>query len=761
MRTATRLGLLAVLAVALGAPPAHAQFGRAIGDQFVFFSDSSNFRIPLGDVPGQIYFNTVEDPEGRFGSVAAYSFFNDSRTLGFRFSGGREGISMLGNVVEGDTLYFKFRATPEHADVDDENNFTLRFEDRFGSLGSVASGNNVAFRADWPFPDSLLDGTWHDLAIPLPPATYAALQEVKDSADPDPFRANWVYSGSTGDSEGAIGTDGLGPNTAERPEFWREFEWAYVQHVGTYWPVDPSGDKSATVYFDDVYIGDGPIDLSAVQAAPDAYDGTINAIAEDNGLIVNLEPTVEDAAYGAYFSGSAITGRPATAADSMMIAKAPLVEPLLTPPFAPNDLEALAVRYAPLQPHPNVGPKTVGVYYAISGYNMYGVESDELVTGGPVMVDRALRPWVFEVAADSADAIIDDLSNGVVDPTPLNPTARRPFTLGVGEGDAFNFGDPYVDGDADAEVWVAFADDSEDAENTLFIVYAEVEDDLLIAGQDEDQDGRADGSAPEKYDSIYLRFGGYEVEDGVVTGGNAPGQGSPERPDYGLYFQLLRDNPANTDERMITGIDARAGDNLLGDIVLPAVERTATGYRFMAVFGANEIDGEGQDLFAQPDEDEIHLHPFSLNLQDQDFGNVFSTSNRTRFYDTARGDNEGYGPLFATPLQWPAAAFVGLNVMAVDAEDGPDVAFGLGQSYPNPVRGATATVEFELGEPGDVSLRVFNVLGQEVVTVLDGEGLPAGPQSVAVPTAGLAAGVYFYRLTVGTESATRRMLVVR
>ncbi|WP_420455687.1 T9SS type A sorting domain-containing protein [Rubrivirga sp.] len=766
MRTATRLGLLAAL-VTLLVPQASAQFGRAAGDNFVFFSEGLNFRLTLEG--SRTYFRTVEDPIGEEGMVAEYDFFNDSRTLGFRFSGGREGISFLDNVTEGDTLFFKFRAEPVHAGQGDDN-FTLRFEDRFGSLGNVSDGNNVPFRLDWTFPDSLLDGTWHDLAIPLPPQTYNELQAIKDGANPDPFTANWEYSGSTGgvdgavDPEGPIGTDGLGPNTNERPQFWREFEWSNVYNVGTYWPVDPSGDGSATVWFDDFYIGNSDVDLADLRDAPEVYAAPLTPAVSDNVVTLDLVQDPAYVAYRAYFSGSPISGVPATAADSMNVIATSIIEPRLFPTLDPTDAEDVAARYVALRPHPNVGDETVDLYYGVSTFNLFGEETMTLATGGPVQVTRETRPWIFEVSADAADDIIGDLADGDVDPAALELSGRRPFQLGVGEGTGFNFGDPEVAGDASANVWVAFAEDSEDEDNTLFIVYAEVEDDILIAGQDADQDGRFDGTGnQEKYDSIFMRFGGYEIEDGIASGGNLFPEVGTDRPDYVVFFQLLRDNPDDTSQRMVTGVDMFSGSDPIGEIVSPAVEVTATGYRFMAVFGASEIVRDGEDVFERPASNEISLIPFSLNLQDQDFDNVFSTSNRTLYYDTDRGDiNGAYGQIFATPLQWPAVALVGSDVVAVAEEGGPaDDGFRLGQSHPNPVASGTASVSFDLPESAPVSLTVYNVLGQEVLRVMDREDRRAGPHTVRVDVSGLAAGLYVYRLNAGDRTATSRMVVVR
>ena len=77
--------------------------------------------------------------------------------------------------------------------------------------------------------------------------------------------------------------------------------------------------------------------------------------------------------------------------------------------------------------------------------------------------------------------------------------------------------------------------------------------------------------------------------------------------------------------------------------------------------------------------------------------------------------------------------------------DGPEPgALALAQNAPNPTAGQT-TVSFALAEAADVELAVFDVLGKEVVRVVDGPR-QAGDHRVTFDASGLAAGVYVYRL---------------
>ncbi|HXG37213.1 MAG TPA: T9SS type A sorting domain-containing protein [Bacteroidota bacterium] len=90
------------------------------------------------------------------------------------------------------------------------------------------------------------------------------------------------------------------------------------------------------------------------------------------------------------------------------------------------------------------------------------------------------------------------------------------------------------------------------------------------------------------------------------------------------------------------------------------------------------------------------------------------------------------------------------------------VEFRLSQNYPNPFNPATV-ISFTLPDVGtrhDVSLRVFNMLGQEVATLVNGE-MEAGYHQVQWQAEGLPSGVYFYRLEAGSFVETKKMMLVR
>jgi hypothetical protein len=102
-------------------------------------------------------------------------------------------------------------------------------------------------------------------------------------------------------------------------------------------------------------------------------------------------------------------------------------------------------------------------------------------------------------------------------------------------------------------------------------------------------------------------------------------------------------------------------------------------------------------------------------------------------------------------------------------------AFHLYQNYPNPFNPIT-TIEFTLPQDGIVNLKLYNLLGQEVLTVISSEIYEAGMFDVEIDASNLASGVYFYRLVVSginpdadpdeptggkTFSETKRMILLK
>jgi CubicO group peptidase (beta-lactamase class C family) len=83
----------------------------------------------------------------------------------------------------------------------------------------------------------------------------------------------------------------------------------------------------------------------------------------------------------------------------------------------------------------------------------------------------------------------------------------------------------------------------------------------------------------------------------------------------------------------------------------------------------------------------------------------------------------------------------------------------LGQSEPNPFRGSTR-IRLMLPDAVVATLKIYNVIGQEVTTLIEGK-LVAGEYNIVFDARDLPSGVYYYRLTTGEQSQTRSCVLSR
>lgn len=83
--------------------------------------------------------------------------------------------------------------------------------------------------------------------------------------------------------------------------------------------------------------------------------------------------------------------------------------------------------------------------------------------------------------------------------------------------------------------------------------------------------------------------------------------------------------------------------------------------------------------------------------------------------------------------------------------------YSLSQNYPNPFNPSTK-INYTVGEPGLVQLKVYNVLGIEVATLVD-EQKGAGSYSADFNAAKFSSGVYFYSVSVNNFTQTRKMIL--
>ena len=216
----------------------------------------------------------------------------------------------------------------------------------------------------------------------------------------------------------------------------------------------------------------------------------------------------------------------------------------------------------------------------------------------------------------------------------------------------------------------------------------------------------------------------------------------------------------------------------------------------------NELDRDGSSV-AGPvvvsDDPSADPDALDLAIDESGFCSAVWTDNREgsrkvyyQIFDNSLsqvGSNESISPADPEFMMLPStSAFLGrawfawadprqdgLNIyastvvyMPTDVDDGdqptlPDD-FALQQNYPNPFNPST-TITFSLPRVSDVSLTIYNMLGQKVRTLVSG-GLVAGTYSVIWDGRDdadrqVATGIYLYRLDAGSFSEQRKMVLIK
>lgn len=128
------------------------------------------------------------------------------------------------------------------------------------------------------------------------------------------------------------------------------------------------------------------------------------------------------------------------------------------------------------------------------------------------------------------------------------------------------------------------------------------------------------------------------------------------------------------------------------------------------------------------------------------------------------GNNQNgapFGLFVALPdgqvVELPAAN--GGDLIALAKPDAIPNSFELNQNYPNPFN-PTTTIAYSLTEPAQVSLKVYDMLGREVTTLVD-EYKEAGEHKVEFNANGIPSGVYFYKINAGDVTETRKMTLMK
>jgi hypothetical protein len=85
--------------------------------------------------------------------------------------------------------------------------------------------------------------------------------------------------------------------------------------------------------------------------------------------------------------------------------------------------------------------------------------------------------------------------------------------------------------------------------------------------------------------------------------------------------------------------------------------------------------------------------------------------------------------------------------------------YALSQNYPNPFN-PTTTIAYQIPNDGKVTIKIFDVTGREVTTLVD-EFKSSGQYSVKFDASRLSSGIYFYSIRSGDYNAVKKMSLIK
>jgi Secretion system C-terminal sorting domain len=196
------------------------------------------------------------------------------------------------------------------------------------------------------------------------------------------------------------------------------------------------------------------------------------------------------------------------------------------------------------------------------------------------------------------------------------------------------------------------------------------------------------------------------------------------------------------------------GDSLFYNLVFYTVNSTIQG---VVQFNGQSVNYPFQLIASNPDT------AYSFTSTDNAGNFTMKVSNKIFNYNL----NSQYGlppnEQVQTVIAHPGETGVVLNVMTTSVRDASakiPAVFALSQNYPNPFN-PTTEIQFTVPSNGRAVLKVFNVLGQEVATLFDGQAEVGTIHQAQFNATNLASGVYFSRLEFGGKVQMRKMLLLK
>jgi len=373
-----------------------------------------------------------------------------------------------------------------------------------------------------------------------------------------------------------------------------------------------------------------------------------------------------------------------------------------------------------LQNHPLRAPNTdqnVTYYYGVTSKDLAGNESSPAIASTPITTLAKGVPTISMTPPASFAADGDVTEWGAITPFDLSVVSHTAHSVP-------NF--PIVDdNDLSAKAYIA-------VDATYLYVAFDVVDNVVAVDttkNDYEQD------CPDLFIGLYdwrgKKHGGY-------TGGATP--------DYHFRFSQNKIKLDNGNKWVMgPGTDYSWTEKGLtpGYIVEARIPWTT-----IAALDPSRVDAvftpmEGKRL------------PIDFAINDRDDASPTGPREGIMAYSTISND-DSWKAMFWWTHTWIGNAWV----TGVEQTSTMPAAYHLGQNYPNPFN-PTTQIQYSLAKAGWVTLKIYDVLGREVSTLVDAHQEAGGYTVTVAGSQSMPSGVYFYRLESGAFSSVNKMMMLK
>ncbi len=578
-------------------------------------------------------------------------------------------------------------------------------------LGLTGEGNSYDVQANQPFNQEQLDSLYNGpYSISFDARTTEGTHDIH------------LFIGEVGggwarylDPNG----DGLITIDTEMKTYTREFA------IEETWPSMRIGFE-VNYEAGDVFI-DNVVFTRVTDVVPDAPEVTL---ATNNGVVSITVTDNGAASYDVFFADSAfadITG--GTFIGSV------------------DATTGLMLTHTTQAPHPDL-VMSFDAHYGVVARSEKG--SASAMTSKMINTETSVREnYIVELSEDAVDAIATALENKTVPAgatlAGFFPDGYKPFEITTASIQTEGTG-----GDSNADVsgkfWVGF----ETITGTdLFVIYAEIMDDVIVPTPN-----ATDGRGGWNFDSWEGGFGTYAPES-FISGSTHENYQSGDEPDYQLRAGFM-----SGADPYIHAWDGDAGtpgyNQQVGNSATVGDSSQAGMYRLLTVISTVEFSGvnTGAKDFDYPTGAGVTTIPFQLAINDND-----DSGRDAQFAWSSKSTSQWWN----TPSEWEVVALVGADAVFTvndELENSTPMVYTLEQNYPNPFNPST-NIQFSLPATSQVTLEVFNMLGQKVATLINGQKMTAGSHTQKFDASSLASGMYVYRISTANFVQSRKMMLIK